>query len=341
MWSEFVLEHQRNRTAALEQELLRKHLPGFRRLERISLTNISANDIPVASVPISSPTVRKWHEWLRQGCRLLVAPSVCWNIRTPLTYVQLQENLRIHDQDSLLLAPAGSFRGLVILLRALTKVKHSVTEFVIKPLYSGPRKYEVDSGISDNFFRHWHDDLDRMETLVSSLHKLQLVISWGGSMPANTLHLTRVLSGAKLLRHLHLEARHHGCLVRALGRDTIYPHLEHVTFGGYSDPARLKRFSVGHPILHTLRLDKCVFFDDDKSGEEVEEEDKDELFLSETLYRNSRLYLQSYKFYMNPKTHPPLISDSPQIDAFWAKHRYRKHPPSLTERVEEAQRSSS
>lgn len=59
LWSEFVQEHQRNRFAALNQEQLTTHLSSFQRLERINTTNINGNDIPIASMPHSLPTVQQ------------------------------------------------------------------------------------------------------------------------------------------------------------------------------------------------------------------------------------------------------------------------------------------
>lgn len=83
-------------------------------------------------------------------CHLYSGTIGLYSILEPYLMLNYETHLRINYQGSYdpLLGPNISFRGLVILLRALARVKHSVKEFIIKPLYSDPNRDTIDCGIS-------------------------------------------------------------------------------------------------------------------------------------------------------------------------------------------------
>jgi hypothetical protein len=270
LWNESMRKHKQIREEATDHQLLKNLLPHFPHLQRITLTDIDAEHVPTVALSEASPTVRLWHKWLLED--LDVPPAVSWHLTDRLVnqlgLMSCMATDYEHELPPVNRRKRVPFRGLVILLRTLSEIPNSVDEFVIKPLRynksGSPGSF--DSGISHMFFRYWHDDLARMESLFSRLTKLQLVVANASQPKVAKIsieqgHLTRVLSGAKLLEHLHLEAMEMGCIVTMLGKDTTLGSLRHASFGGDVDYFELGRFVSRHRgTLSTLSLHNCSFF---------------------------------------------------------------------------------
>jgi F-box domain len=323
LWKDFVQDHQRIRTAAFDQFLLDEHLSRFRRLRRVTLTNIDADSISIASLPESLPTIPEWHRWRENGDRVPFASSVSWNwTHHRGSKGDLMRRMSIgYQAPTLSFSPQlVPFRGLLILLRALTKIPNSVEEFVIKPLHNDLTGQQFEVGISHLFFLHWHEDLARMETLFGRLTKLQLIIASCRSCTAGKVtvaqgHLTRVLSGAKLLCHLELEAKNMGCMVKMLGVESRFSHLRHVSFSGDIDPGRLRRFSTRHQTtLSTLHLHGCMVFQDETEGDEVEEIEIENLLFQR---RSIRAYIY--------RALPPFASSTSSMRSGLPMRRWKLH----------------
>lgn len=162
------------------------------------------------------------------------------------------------------------FRGLIILLRALSETKSChIESFEIRPQYAS--KYGEDNdmrGISHYFFRQSSADLERFIAIVRCLRRLHLVISCEGSSRA--LHhpsaigtirrgnLTRALQAAEKLEELHLELPLPN-VMKAIGTDTQFNRLKTLTLmQGVVEPLELLEFLKRHrSTVRSLSLSHC------------------------------------------------------------------------------------
>lgn len=162
------------------------------------------------------------------------------------------------------------WRGLLILLRALSNTNKPIENFEIQPQYAS--KWGKDNsmvGISHYFFRQSTPDLERFVAIARHVRRLNLVLSCEGASSVegrhasaittvNRGHLTRLLQSAANLEELHLELPLPN-VMKAIGPQTHYPRLRQLSLmQGIVEPSELVAFLKEHrQTVRSLILSHC------------------------------------------------------------------------------------
>ncbi|MCJ1228961.1 hypothetical protein MMC12_005625 [Toensbergia leucococca] len=277
-WVGTTKDHHVIRSQHLDQRSLMETLPKLSSLESVILTNRnvealpSERDFPEAG---SSPTTR---QWLALPEKVPFPPRVDWLLTNADSeafdgginnFFNIDfyddgwpaEEVNLNDSDYYCVYNTlRPFRGLLILLRALSNTGTRIKKFMIRPSYEKFRDHMP--GISHVLFQKWSPDLDCFVDVVKHLRVLHLVISsdeiGSGKITARLGHLTRLLRAAAQLEDLSLEMTEMPT-VGVLDPSYTYPYLRKARFlEGNIDPERFLTFLRNHrATLQNLELYYC------------------------------------------------------------------------------------
>ncbi|KAF2163325.1 hypothetical protein M409DRAFT_26362 [Zasmidium cellare ATCC 36951] len=162
------------------------------------------------------------------------------------------------------------WRGLLILLRALSNTEKPIESFEIRPQFAS--KWGEDNsmvGISHYFFRQRSADLERFIAIARHLRKLNLVVSCEGAGLAEGRHasairtvkqghLTRLLQSAENLEELHFELPVPN-VMKTIGTQAHYPRLKNLSLmQGIVEPLELVDLLKKHRrTIQSLTLSHC------------------------------------------------------------------------------------
>lgn len=277
--------HHFIRRHRIDEKLLMSGLPKLKNLRSVVLSS-RHHYMPwpddVGDI-VNSPTARQWTKE-REFKTFAYPPTVNWktargsgDVRQlstkellPMITVEYHEDAWAENDitDASCVHVLRPFRGLLILLRALSSTNTKVENFELRPQYAS--KWGQDNstvGLSHFFFREWTSDLDRFIAVARNLRRLHLVISCEDTSTADihasaiTLkrgHFTLALQSAKRLEELHLELPVPS-VMRAIGYETHFPHLKSLTLmQGNVDPLELVNFIKSHRrTIQSLSLSHC------------------------------------------------------------------------------------
>ncbi|KAK4502531.1 hypothetical protein PRZ48_005956 [Zasmidium cellare] len=279
--------HHHIRRKRIDERLLLSALPKLENLKSVVLSS-RHHYMPTPDDVCNreSPTARLWNKE-RLFKTFAYPPTVNWkairdtgDLSEP-TKDDLRQMMTVDyhhdpwDKNNLMTAKSGvhiqrPFRGLLILLRALSNAEKHLDSFEIRPQFElqwGKDNSMV--GISHYFFRQPSTDLDRFVAIARHLRKLHLVVSCesaglaeGRHASAITTvkqgHLSRFLQSAENLEELHFELPLPN-VMKTIGPRTYYPRLKHLSLmQGIVEPLELFEFLKRHrQTIQSLTLSHC------------------------------------------------------------------------------------
>lgn len=278
--------HHHIRRKRIDERLLLAALPQLENLRSVVLSNRrhympAPDDLRYGE----SPTARLWNKE-RLFKTFAYPPTVDWKTACEagdksepktedlLRMMTVDYHYDAWDQSKLTNASCvhiqRPWRGLLILLRALSSTKKTVEKFEIRPQYAS--KWGEDNsmvGISHYFFRHWTTDLERFVALARNLRMLNLVVSCEAASSAesrhaaaittvNQGHLTRLLQSAEKLEGFHLELPLPN-VMSTIGAQSHYPRLKTLSLmQGIVEPLELVELLKRHRrTVRSLTLSHC------------------------------------------------------------------------------------
>ena len=264
-WITLARDHHEIRQRRLDEDALNEALPYLPFLEKVTLTHLP---IKATEVDSESPTMRHIRT-LRMDQKDYNPPNpgVTWHtsgehntseFKDPFDLDYLDEGLTgqqwvqrtggaDYEQSHLVEPTRRMFRGILILIRALSRSPKKIKSFAIVPPNIS-LDGEPHGGISHLLFKKWSPDLDHMTNVVQNLTVLQLKLSSDDRV--NTWedlgiaadHLRLILSKAIELEELNLELE---AMPTAdlLDSGITYRKLKKVRFAeGYLWPEKLFAF---------------------------------------------------------------------------------------------------